>query len=188
MAARRSNLPADSGDMDYNPYTGYGVFTLQNEYATIASISPDGKTITLTAPLVYNHLGGRDGQGNLIYLPDVVDMQRQRRDPIPERDRDAGTDDVPEGRMSTSRTPISSAWAGRPTARPTTRPSTPTGTSRTSAPMRKTATPSSSATLSARRPRNRTVIEYTFVEQRCHLPRHEQRHDLADQHQIAAMG
>ena len=40
----------DSSEMDYNPYTGFGIYTLQNEYATIASISPDGRTITLRHP------------------------------------------------------------------------------------------------------------------------------------------
>ncbi len=43
---------------------------------TIQSISADGLTITLTAPLQYSHLGAYDANGVLQYLPQVVDMTR----------------------------------------------------------------------------------------------------------------
>ena len=66
----------DSGQRDYNAYVGYGIYALNNEYPTIAGISADGKTVTVSSPLLYDHLGGRDADGNLIYLPDVVDMTR----------------------------------------------------------------------------------------------------------------
>jgi hypothetical protein len=48
----------------------------ESEDATIASISSDGLTLTLTAPLLYNHPGGRDGDGVLTYLPDVGNRTR----------------------------------------------------------------------------------------------------------------
>jgi len=47
---------------------------LQLEELTIASIS--GKTVTLTAPLKYDHLGGRDTDGNLIALPHIGNLSR----------------------------------------------------------------------------------------------------------------
>jgi hypothetical protein len=44
------------------------------EMATIRSIS--GTTVTLTSPLHFNHLGARDADGTLHFLPDVVNMSR----------------------------------------------------------------------------------------------------------------
>src|SRR5262249_21626424 len=46
----------------------------QWEMATIASIS--GTTITLTRALHYDHLGARDTDGTLRFLPQVVNMSR----------------------------------------------------------------------------------------------------------------
>src|SRR5262249_21370158 len=40
------------------------------------SISPDGTILTLTAPLQYDHLGARDGNGVLDFLPHVGDLTR----------------------------------------------------------------------------------------------------------------
>jgi hypothetical protein len=48
----------------------------QWEQLTIQSISADGLTITLTAPLQYDHLGAHDAQGVLDYLPQVTDVTR----------------------------------------------------------------------------------------------------------------
>jgi hypothetical protein len=48
----------------------------QWEELTIESISADGKTITLTAPLVYDHLGARDLNGVLNFLPHVGNLSR----------------------------------------------------------------------------------------------------------------
>jgi hypothetical protein len=42
----------------------------------IASVSPDGKTITLNEALRYDHLGARDHNGVLNYLPQVANLQR----------------------------------------------------------------------------------------------------------------
>jgi PKD repeat protein len=54
-----------------NPGNGY---VPQWEMATIAKIS--GTTITLTSPLLYNHLGAHDTDGTLRFLPNVVDLSR----------------------------------------------------------------------------------------------------------------
>jgi PKD repeat protein len=51
------------------PQNGY---VAQDETATIASIS--GTTVTLTAPIGFNHLGARDANGILDYLPQVADL------------------------------------------------------------------------------------------------------------------
>ena len=48
----------------------------QWEELSIASISGDGKTITLTAPLQFDHTGARDADGNLEYLPHIGNMTR----------------------------------------------------------------------------------------------------------------
>src|SRR5260370_27199988 len=48
----------------------------QWESLTIQSISADGLTLTLSAPLQYDHLGARDANGVLDYLPQVLDMTR----------------------------------------------------------------------------------------------------------------
>jgi PKD repeat protein len=46
------------------------------EEATIASVSPDGRTLTLTAPLAFNHPGARNGDGVLEFLPHVGNRSR----------------------------------------------------------------------------------------------------------------
>ena len=46
------------------------------EEATIAAVSADGKTITLAAPLQFDHLGARDGDGVLDFLPHVANRTR----------------------------------------------------------------------------------------------------------------
>jgi hypothetical protein len=48
----------------------------QWEQLTIQSISADGLTVTLTGPLVYNHLGARDASGVLQFLPQVANVSR----------------------------------------------------------------------------------------------------------------
>ena len=50
----------------------------QWERVQLASISPDGRTLTLADPagLKYDHLGGRDVDGNLDFLPHVANMSR----------------------------------------------------------------------------------------------------------------
>lgn len=51
-------------------------FTSQLEIISVAAISADGRTITLTAPLQHNHLGARDGDGALTFLPYVANLTR----------------------------------------------------------------------------------------------------------------
>jgi hypothetical protein len=46
------------------------------EEATIDTISPDGLTLTLTAPLLYDHPGARNGDGVLEFLPHVGNRTR----------------------------------------------------------------------------------------------------------------
>jgi PKD domain/G8 domain len=53
-----------------------GNYTSEAEIMTIQSISANGMTITLAAPLQFDHLGGSNAQGALTYLPQVVDMTR----------------------------------------------------------------------------------------------------------------
>lgn len=48
----------------------------QAEFLTIASVSADGRTITLTGPLQYDHLGARDANGRLDFLPHVGNLTR----------------------------------------------------------------------------------------------------------------
>jgi PKD repeat protein len=65
----------DTRQLLNQPLAQYG-YSSQLETVTIASISADGTTITLTAPLQYDHLGARDAQGVLDYLPQVADLTR----------------------------------------------------------------------------------------------------------------
>lgn len=48
----------------------------QLERPTIAAISADGRTITLTSALAYDHLGVRDMDGVLTFLPDIANQTR----------------------------------------------------------------------------------------------------------------
>jgi hypothetical protein len=48
----------------------------QVERRTIQSISSDGHTITLSAPLTYAHPGARDLNGAVVYLPHVMNLTR----------------------------------------------------------------------------------------------------------------
>jgi PKD repeat protein len=56
-------------------YTGY-TYQPEWERVQIQSISADGLTVTLTAPLKYDHLGARDANGVLDYLPQVMNDSR----------------------------------------------------------------------------------------------------------------
>jgi hypothetical protein len=64
----------DTRQLDWNQRgTNY---VSQVENPTVAAISSDGLTVTLGGPLKYDHLGARDGNGVLSYLPDVADETR----------------------------------------------------------------------------------------------------------------
>ena len=64
----------DTRQVDSTPR--WSNYTPEWESMTIQSISADGLTITLTAPLQYSHLGGYNDSGVLEYLPQVVNMTR----------------------------------------------------------------------------------------------------------------
>jgi fibronectin type 3 domain-containing protein/chitodextrinase len=61
---KSGNLPDDPG------------FVGQWELATIAAISADGRTVTLSAPLAYDHLGARDVNGHLDFTAYVGNLTR----------------------------------------------------------------------------------------------------------------
>jgi chitodextrinase len=56
--------------------SGGGYYSPQAENPTIASISADGRTLTLASPLRFDHLGARNGDGTLEFLPHVADLSR----------------------------------------------------------------------------------------------------------------
>ena len=51
-------------------------YVSQNEHPVIAGISADGTVLTLAFPLQFDHLGARDGNGVLDYLPHVANLSR----------------------------------------------------------------------------------------------------------------
>jgi PKD repeat protein len=53
-----------------------GTYSPQDELATLAAVSADGRTLTLAQPLQFDHLGARDGNGNLSFLPHIGDLTR----------------------------------------------------------------------------------------------------------------
>ena len=66
----------DTRHMTSNDVTGFQPTTPQWEERTLASVSGDGKTLTLTAALTFAHLGARDGNGVLDFLPHVGNLTR----------------------------------------------------------------------------------------------------------------
>ena len=50
-------------------------YRAQWEELVVQSVSADGLTVTLTAPLRYNHLGAHDANGVLNYLPHVINRE-----------------------------------------------------------------------------------------------------------------
>jgi PKD repeat protein len=65
----------DTQELSATGVTG-PAYVPQWEQLTITSVSADGLTVTLSAPLQYNHLGAHDVQGNLQYLPQVTNIDR----------------------------------------------------------------------------------------------------------------
>jgi PKD repeat protein len=65
---------------DTRQLTGHGAtgYTYQPQWerVTVQSVSADGLTVNLTAPLKYNHLGARDANGVLGMLPQVMNDSR----------------------------------------------------------------------------------------------------------------
>ena len=66
----------DTRQLDNTDDPASGNYVSEQETATIASISPNGLVVTLTSPLQYSHPGADDSNGNLTFLPQVVDETR----------------------------------------------------------------------------------------------------------------
>lgn len=66
----------DTRHMAFNETNGWVNTQNQWEELTIQSVSADGRTISLAAPLQFNHLGARDQNGVLEYLPHVGNLTR----------------------------------------------------------------------------------------------------------------
>jgi PKD repeat protein len=64
----------DTRQLDWNQRDAN--YVPQWETPTLAAVSADGLTLTLTAPLQFDHLGARDGNGVLTFLPHVADLSR----------------------------------------------------------------------------------------------------------------
>lgn len=63
----------DTRQLTFDQWQSYSP---QWESATVASVASDGQTVTLTAPLQFNHLGARDMSGVLRFLPQVMNLSR----------------------------------------------------------------------------------------------------------------
>jgi hypothetical protein len=67
----------DTRDLDWNQRgDSKGAYVPEWENVTVKAISADGLTITLSAPLQFDHFGAHDASGTLRYLPDVADLTR----------------------------------------------------------------------------------------------------------------
>ncbi len=66
----------DTRQLSSGSLPGEPGFVGQWEMATIAAISADGRTITLSAPLAYDHLGARDINGHLDFTAQVGNLTR----------------------------------------------------------------------------------------------------------------
>jgi len=77
-AGDRLILP-DTRHLKFNEVTGWARSTPQWEELTLSSVSSDGRVLTLTSALRFDHLGGRDGAtgaGTLRFLPHVGNLTR----------------------------------------------------------------------------------------------------------------
>lgn len=66
----------DTRHMKWNEVTGWAPTTPQWEELTLLSVSADGRTLTVSQPLRYDHLGARDGNNVLNFLPHVGNLSR----------------------------------------------------------------------------------------------------------------
>jgi len=74
-AGDRLILP-DSRHLKWNEVSNWMRTSTQREELTVQSISADGRTITLTQALRFDHLGARDSSGALRLLPHVGNLTR----------------------------------------------------------------------------------------------------------------
>jgi PKD repeat protein len=63
----------DTRQLDYNQHGSN--YVPQWEELVVASVSADGLSVTLTAPLQFDHLGGHDASGALKFLPHVINRE-----------------------------------------------------------------------------------------------------------------
>ena len=66
----------DTRHLAFNETNGWVNLQNQWEELTVQSVAADGRTITLTSPLQFNHLGARDLNGALEFLPHVGNLTR----------------------------------------------------------------------------------------------------------------
>jgi hypothetical protein len=66
----------DTRHMAFNETNGWVNIQNQWEELTVQSVSADGRTISLASPLQFNHLGARDQNGVLEFLPHVGNLTR----------------------------------------------------------------------------------------------------------------
>jgi hypothetical protein len=66
----------DTRHMQWNEITNWAPNTPQWEELTLQNVSADGLTLTLSAPLQFDHLGARDSTGALTFLPHVGNLTR----------------------------------------------------------------------------------------------------------------
>jgi PKD repeat protein len=67
----------DTHQLDWwEQFPSADAYVRQDETATVASVSADGLTVTLTTPLAFDHLGSQDGGAAPEFLPQVADLTR----------------------------------------------------------------------------------------------------------------
>ncbi len=66
----------DTRHMKWNEVTDWHPTSPQWEEFTIQSMSTDNKTINLSSPLQFDHLGARDGDGAIVFMPHVANLTR----------------------------------------------------------------------------------------------------------------
>jgi hypothetical protein len=74
-AGDRVVLP-DTRHMRWNEVTNWAPTAPQWEERTVQGVSSDGRTVTLTTALQFDHLGARDAAGVLTFLPHVGNLTR----------------------------------------------------------------------------------------------------------------
>lgn len=66
----------DTRHMTWEDIANWAPKASQREELTLTSVSSDGRTLTLSRALQFNHLGARDGNGQLDFLPHVGNLSR----------------------------------------------------------------------------------------------------------------
>jgi hypothetical protein len=106
----------DTRHLRFDEVNGWARATAQWEELTAAAISPDGRVVTLTAALRFNHFGARDGvtgAGTLRTWATSPAMSSCGRNPPSAAAGCKATSSSRTWRTWTSATPRSAIWAGR---------------------------------------------------------------------------